>query len=298
MGVAVLVPRARPAMLDAVDRRLQAPGLVTGATLVVVLLATTGAWYVAAPVSLLAAAGLVVPDLRDRALLWWALLGCLGAGVHQVWTQADNHQYLIIYWVLAVAVAAGSVDPSRARAVAARWLLAAVFTLATLWKVVNVAFVNGSFFEFTLLTDSRFAPVATVIAGADTHDLETNRTVFDAMEGAGPGASVELLGLTSRVAFVADVLTWWTLAIEGAVALAFLSRGTSLLGRHRDHLLITFTVSTYLAAPVLGFGWLLLVLGLAQLRTTASHLRILYVAAFVVVRLGSTPLIQLAARWT
>jgi hypothetical protein len=94
------------------------------------------------------------------------------------------------------------------------------------------------------------------------------------------------------------VLTWWTLAIEGAVALAFLSRGTSLLGRHRDHLLITFTVSTYLAAPVLGFGWLLLVLGLAQLRTTASHLRILYVAAFVVVRLGSTPLIQLVARWT
>ena len=72
-------------MLDAVDRRLQTPGLVTGATLVVVLLATTGAWYVAAPVSVLTAAALVFPELRDRPLLWWALLGCLGAGVHQVW---------------------------------------------------------------------------------------------------------------------------------------------------------------------------------------------------------------------
>ena len=284
-------------MLDAVDRRLQAPGLVTGATLVVVLLATTGAWYVAAPVSLLAAAGLVWPELRDRPLLWWALLGCLGAGVHQVWTQADNHQYLIIYWVLAVALAAGSVDPARARAVAARWLLAAVFVLATLWKLSNLAFVDGSFFEFTLLTDSRFAPVATVIGGVDAHDLEVNRTVFEAMEGAGPGASVALLGHTARLALVADVLTWWTLAIEGAVALAFLSPGASWLGRHRDHLLITFTVTTYLAAPVLGFGWLLLVLGLAQLRSTAGHLRVLYVAAFVVVRLGATPVLELAARW-
>jgi hypothetical protein len=297
MAVAVAVPPTRLAVLDAVDRRLQAPGLVTGTTLVVVLLATTGAWYVAAPVSVLAAGALVCPELRDRPLLWWALLGCLGAGVHQVWTQADNHQYLIIYWVFAVALAAGSVDPAGARAVAARWLLAAVFALATLWKLSNPAFIDGSFFEFTLLTDSRFAPVATVFGGADAHDLELNRTVFEGMDGARPGAAVALLGHTARLAVVADVLTWWTLAIEGAVALAFLSPGARWLGRHRDHLLITFTVTTYLAAPVLGFGWLLLVLGLAQLRSTASHLRVLYVAAFVVVRLGATPVLELASRW-
>jgi hypothetical protein len=298
MTVAVAVSRARPAVLDAADRRLQAPGLVTGATLVVVLLATTGVWYVAAPVSLLAGAALVCPELRDRPQLWWAVVGCLTAGVHQVWTQADNHQYLIIYWVLAVALAASSADPARARAAAARWLLAAVFVLATLWKLSNLAFVDGSFFEFTLLTDSRFVPVATVIGGVDADDLAVNRTVFNAMEGAARGASVALFGHTPRVALVADVLTWWTLAIEGAVALAFLSPGASWMGRHRDHLLITFTVTTYLAAPVLGFGWLLLVLGLAQARSTASHIRVLYVAAFVVVRLGATPLLELASRWT
>ena len=56
-------------------------------------------------------------------------------------------------------------------------------------------------------------------------------------------------------------------------------------------------MTTYLAAPVLGFGWMLLVLGLAQLRSTAGHLRVLYVAAFVVVRLGATPVLELAARW-
>jgi hypothetical protein len=173
-----------------------------------------------------------------------------------------------------------------------------VFVLATLWKLSNLAFVDGSFFEFTLLTDSRFVPVATVIGGVDADDLAVNRTVFNAMEGAARGASVALFGHTPRVALVADVLTWWTLAIEGAVALAFLSPGASWMGRHRDHLLITFTVTTYLAAPVLGFGWLLLVLGLAQARSTASHIRVLYVAAFVVVRLGATPLLELASRWT
>ena len=75
-----------------------------------------------------------------------------------------------------------------------------MFTVATLWKLTNLAFIDGSFFEFTLLTDSRFAPVATVIGGIDAHDLEANRTVFEAMEGAGPGASVALLGLTARLA--------------------------------------------------------------------------------------------------
>ena len=64
-----------------------------------------------------------------------------------------------------------------------------------------------------------------MIGGIDVHDLEVNRTVFEAMEGAGPGASVALLGLTARVALLADVLTWWTLAIEGAVALAFAGPG-------------------------------------------------------------------------
>ena len=76
--MAVAVVHARPAVLDAADRRFQEPGLVTGATLVVVLLATTGAWYVAAPVSLLAGAALVRPELHDRPQLWWALVGCLG----------------------------------------------------------------------------------------------------------------------------------------------------------------------------------------------------------------------------
>jgi hypothetical protein len=293
MTVALAPPRA--VVLDAVDRRLRSPGLITGATLVVVLLATTGAWYVAAPVSLLAGAALVFPELRDRPQLWWALVGCLGAGVHQVWAQADNHQYLIVYWVLVVALAASSVDPAGARALAARWLLAAVFVLATLWKLTNPDFVDGSFFEFTLLTDSRFEPVASVIGGIDAADLEVNRTVFDTMEGAAPGAAVGLLGHTSRLALLADVLTVWTLVIEGAVALAFLSPGATRLGRHRDHLLIAFIVTTYLAAPVLGFGWLLLVLGLAQCRSTTGHLRVAYVAAFVVVRLGATPLLEIAA---
>ena len=153
--------------------------------------ATTGAWYVAAPVSLLAAAALVCPELRDRPLLWWALLGCLGAGVHQVWTQADNHQYLIIYWVLAVALAAGSVDPA-ARSGGGRTLAAGRGVRAG--DPVE-AEQPGLRRRLVLRVHAahRLAIRAggdRVIGGVDAHDLDANRTVFDAMEGAGPGASV------------------------------------------------------------------------------------------------------------
>ena len=64
-----------------------------------------------------------------------------------------------------------------------------------------------------------------MIGGVDTQDLDANRTVFDVMDAAGTGASVDLLGLSARLVLLADVLTWWTLAIEGAVALAFVCPG-------------------------------------------------------------------------
>jgi hypothetical protein len=67
---------------------------------------------------------------------------------------------------------------------------------------------------------------------------------------------------------------------ELALALAFLwpvARGPS---RWRDPLLLTFAAVTYAVAPVEGFGWLLLAMGLAQCDRTRAWLRGAYPAAF------------------
>jgi hypothetical protein len=52
-------------------------------------------------------------------------------------------------------------------------------------------------------------------------------------------------------------------------------------GRHAT--LLTFCVVTYAFAPVAGFGWLLLVMGVAQTEPRQAWLRRSYVAGFLLV---------------
>ena len=78
-------------------------------------------------------------------------------------------------------------------------------------------------------------------------------------------------------------MTWWTVFLEGAVAVAFLwplERGVS---RGRDALLLLFCVTTYAVAPVEGFGWLLIAMGVAQCAPERRRTRLLYLAVFALV---------------
>ncbi len=59
-------------------------------------------------------------------------------------------------------------------------------------------------------------------------------------------------------------MTWWTLAIEGLIALLFLWPGERWISAIRTFSILVFAATTYLVAPVLGFGWIVIVLGFAQ----------------------------------
>lgn len=77
------------------------------------------------------------------------------------------------------------------------------------------------------------------------------------------------------------------LALETAVALVMLvpaaANGKPRAPIFRHGLLLTFCLVTYAFAPVAGFGWLLLVMGAAQIEPDQQWLLRLYVAAFLVV---------------
>jgi hypothetical protein len=70
--------------------------------------------------------------------------------------------------------------------------------------------------------------------------------------------------------------------MEAALALLYLlprPRGDGL----RHLALLAFCAVTYALAPVAGFGWLLLVMGLANAEPRRHRLRRVYVAAFLLV---------------
>jgi hypothetical protein len=81
--------------------------------------------------------------------------------------------------------------------------------------------------------------------------------------------------------------TWGTLVIEAAIAVLFLLKVRGALATARHALLLLFCVATYAFAPVAGFGWLLLVMGLAQCREQEIWLRRSYVTVYFLVLIYS-----------
>lgn len=270
------------------DARLADPTLPLLLTLVLVLLATDRAWYVAVPVTVLAVVGLAVPTVIRSAYLWFGLAGTLGAAAWAGRWQVDNHQFLIAYWCLAAGLAARSPAPDEVRRSSARLLVGAVFALAAIWKLVSPDFLDGSFMRFTLLTDERFSDVAALVGDVDPAALGANRDAVSAL--GDPGGVLDPVHLTGspRLDLVATVLTWWTLLIEAAVAVMFLAPWPRI-ARYRDGALITFIVTTYAVAPVVGFGWVLVCLGLAQHETTRRRVRVAYLGAFLMVQIYTAP---------
>jgi hypothetical protein len=286
-------PAGLRARLTALSDRLGDPSVPLALTLVLVLQATSEDWYVRVPVVVLATVGVVVPTIRASARFWLALAATLGAAAWAGRWHVDNHQFLIAYWCLALGLAAASADPGRTRRISARLLVGAVFLLATTWKLLSPDFLDGSFMRFTLLTDPRFGEVAELVGGLDSSDLEDNRAAVDALgDPAGPLDPVRLHS-TPRLDRAAQALTWWTVAIEGAVAVTFLTRWRRL-ARQRDLALIAFLITTYAVAPVIGFGWVLACLGLAQRDRSRRLIPLGYVGAFLLVQVFTTPWTALA----
>ncbi len=285
-------PRTATIGLKQVISRLNESDVPLILTLFIAVLATSSAWYINVPIVAAAIVGLIIPDLLQRAGFWYSIAAVLGADVAAHQWSVDNHQYLIVYWCLGLAVAAASNDPERVRAVLARSLIGIVFLFATFWKIVSPDFMDGTFLTYTILTDPRFDEIAAGLGGVPLSDLAANRAALGELND--PNGSIQALELrsTPRVEQVGLFLTWATIMIEGSIALMFLLPDRLLsrwpvLTRLRDPLLMLFAAATYAVAPVVGFGWVLLAMGLTQRSKGGSAIAAIYVGLFLAI-LGFT----------
>jgi len=77
-------------------------------------------------------------------------------------------------------------------------------------------------------------------------------------------------------------MTWWTIIAEGALAVLFLWPWQHVVVRRLRNIgLMLFALSLYLIVPVLGFGNLFMVMGLAQCRPEERKTRTAFIAASV-----------------
>ena len=242
-----------------------------------------GPWFVRPAILAAAVLVLIFPKALRQWQVWGALAVLTAIRIVNDWPLADNHIYLLGYWLFAVSLALRSPDAASTLADASRALIGLAFAFAVVWKVaLSPDFLDGRFFRVTLVTDPRFAAVTQLIGGLSGDQLKAAREAVALLphgaELLDPPAMVE----PARLRLFAMATTWGTLLIETLVAVLMLSRAR-LSGSLRHLALLSFCAVTYAFAPVAGFGWLLLVMGLAQVDARQVWLARLYQLTFLVV---------------
>ena len=269
-------------------------------TAIDLLLRPMGPWGVRPLILAIAGLALLLPRVLRAPATWYALAGLVTARVVADWPLPDNHIYLLAYWCLAVALALGAgAEGARILGLSSRLLIGLAFLMGVVWKgALSPDYLDGRFFRVTLLTDERFTDATLLLGGLTGEQLDGNREYLSPLpEGA------ELLDpppLVEPRAFrrLAAASTWGVLGLEALVALAFLLplRGRAVTLRHL--LLLLFCVVTYAFAPVPGFGWLLLAIGLAACGPGQRHMRVAYVTAwFLVLLYAEVPWAGLLIGW-
>jgi len=302
---AAAVASADPSV-ETVDRPIQAP--TSGAayfdaalrlSAIALLLRPMGSWLVRPAILAIAVLVLISPRLLRSPLMWGALAGLTAIRIAEDWPLADNHIYLLGYWLLAVALSLRASDALGTIAFASRWLVGLAFAFAVLWKaVLSPDFIDGRFFRVTLLTDPRFGAMAQLIGGLSREELDANREALALMPDGAELLDPPVIHEPPRLAMLAKASTFGILALEAAVALLMLAPAVRIQVWWRHAALLLFCGITYAFAPVAGFGWLLLAMGLAQLEPRQIWLGRAYVAGFVVVLFyGELPWAELLVEW-
>jgi len=259
-------------------------GITLRLTAITLLLRPMGPWFVLPMVLAAAALVLISPRVLSMPAVWLGISLAIALRIADDWPLADNHIYLFAYWTLAIALSLRTPDVSSTLAHTSRWLIGLAFVFAVCWKAfLSPDFLDGRFFRVTVLTDPRFGEAAMLIGGLSPQQLDADRGALTPLpEGAeliDPPTVIE----PPRLRVIATLSTWAILCLEACVAILMLLPPGTSISALRHAALLTFCGVTYAFAPVAGFGWLLLVMGIAQTGAQQTWLRRLYVGAFLVV---------------
>ncbi|WP_152532226.1 hypothetical protein [Leptolyngbya sp. Heron Island J] len=242
--------------------------LVLRLTTVLLLLHGIDHWlWTMLPEKILAIMMLLYPALVRQPWAWLGMSACLVFNNLWHWSNLVNHEYLYTYWVLVCTIAVWSRTPKQVLSWNSRWLIGLCFLFATLWKFLGGEYLDGSFLHLTFLLDHRLAMGAVLFGGLDLATLGDNRQIFEQMQASAAVTTVNQLSTTPRMAAASLVLSYWTILIEGLVAASFLLTAPRWLYQQRDWILFGFVITTYSVIPVLGFGALLMVMGLIQTKS-------------------------------
>ncbi|MFN0214185.1 MAG: hypothetical protein ACKVT2_08010 [Saprospiraceae bacterium] len=261
-------------------------------TLPLLMLYVQAKWYVEIPVVALCVMGLIFHTIRHSAYFWFALVCFMAAGIYFSWEVSDNHKYAICYWCLSIFFIKWMKAGEAELRTSARLLLGFIFAFAVGWKLASPDFMNGDFFQYNFLFDKRFSGKFELIGLLDPQILEKDLIAQKALINYGSNLSTVNILKPEGWQTMAVALAWWTIFLEGLIALCFLLPERIRLAGMGDYLLMIFIASTYVVAPVIGFGWLLITMGVIGCKPERRKTRFLYLAVLLLLLLFRLPWVR------
>jgi hypothetical protein len=223
----------------------------------------------------------LAPQLVDRPQLWF------GAG--SVWATVvvvrrhdmEDHVYLYVAWLLAVAVSLMDRESFvDAAAQQGRRLITIVFGLAVFWKLLLGDFITGTALWTFGAVDHRFAPLMRIVGISAEATEQSSAAVEQLAAGHLDTLPIEVSTYTS---FALVAVSVGVLALEALISVSHFAADRSRLARLRVPALGLFGLVTYGMVPVLSFAMLLALMGSVVARFERRSVAILALMVTVAV---------------
>jgi len=230
------------------------------------------------------------PYVVNKPWFWSVLLLLQSVDLYFSWLSKANHGWVMWYWCIAMFIAVIQSDKKIEFQViqnSARWLLIIVMLAAVYYKGISPEYMNGDFFEFNLASNMNMVPFVAIISDLSYSELISNARATSDVVGELRTENTELK--TSWVLhYIAIVTTWWVLLIELVIgALLLFYKKIADWWAHVMH--AWFIVGAYAAAPIVGFGWILIVLGYALAWDQSKSIRQMYFALAILMLIYTLP---------
>lgn len=232
------------------------------------------------------------PRSLRRPQFWLALALAGTITTILTWERVDNHKYLLDYWfwvLFVVHLFAEAEQQKRIILFNARFFLCLIFLAASAQKLSSPSYRSGEMFEYYLYVDARFKAFGELI-GIDPSapDAVKRRIMFLRSPFAEvEGNDIHITG-SDRARVAALAMTWWDVSFQLLIGALLLFRR-----RRADEiahiLLLFFILTTYLPAPVFGFGWILAIMGFTLAKDAFPKIATAYVVCFFAILLYQLP---------
>jgi hypothetical protein len=213
--------------------------------------------------------GILFKEVRENKYFWVFIsaMGCTFYLVRDLVGYVPNHKHVFAYVILMITIGMfykSKIDMLSFIKNQSKYIIGLIFLFAVIGKLLAPEFLNGAFFEFTNITDPRFFGFTSQIGKVDFNLLKENEHHLAILLNTSNPDMNFILHSADKMTKLGIILSYWTIFIEGMIAISFCLPSRFLIAKYRNVFLVIFILTTYPIATVTGFAIILTTLGFIQ----------------------------------